>query len=110
RGVCRGAVRPVRPAPLRAERRPGHDLPGRRGARWPSERRADMSASETMATAAPPLRLGTRRSPLATTQSTHVADALRALGHEVELVPIVTEGDVSRAALSTLGGTGVFAA
>lgn len=56
------------------------------------------------------LRLGTRRSRLATTQSTHVADALRALGHEVELVPIVTEGDTSRASLSSLGGTGVFAA
>lgn len=56
------------------------------------------------------LRLGTRRSRLATTQSTHVADAMRALGHEVELVPIVTEGDVSRASLSSLGGAGVFAA
>ena len=52
-----------------------------------------------------PLRLGTRRSALATTQSGQVADALRALGHEV-----VTEGDVSRAPLATLGGTGVFAA
>ena len=57
-----------------------------------------------------PLRLGTRRSALATTQSGHVADALRSLGHEVELVPVTTEGDVSRAPLATLGGTGVFAA
>ncbi|NLJ53250.1 MAG: hydroxymethylbilane synthase [Intrasporangiaceae bacterium] len=57
-----------------------------------------------------PLRLGTRRSRLATTQSTHVADALRALGHEVELVQIVTEGDVNQAPLATIGGTGVFAA
>lgn len=56
------------------------------------------------------LRLGTRRSALATTQSTQVADALRARGHDVELVTIVTEGDVSRAPLTTLGGTGVFAA
>ena len=32
------------------------------------------------------LRLGTRRSALATTQSTWVAERLRALGHEVELV------------------------
>lgn len=56
------------------------------------------------------LRLGTRRSALATTQSTLVADALRARGHDVELVTIVTEGDVSRAPLTTLGGTGVFAA
>lgn len=57
-----------------------------------------------------PLRLGTRRSALATTQSGHVADALRSLGHEVQLVPVTTEGDVSRAPLATLGGTGVFAA
>ena len=55
------------------------------------------------------LRLGTRRSLLATTQSGHVADMLRALGHEVELVEIVTEGDVSTASLASLGGVGVFA-
>ncbi|MFN2320029.1 MAG: hydroxymethylbilane synthase, partial [Dermatophilaceae bacterium] len=61
-------------------------------------------------TARSTLRLGTRRSALATTQSTLVADALRARGHEVELVTIVTEGDVSRAPLATIGGTGVFAA
>lgn len=56
------------------------------------------------------LRLGTRRSALATTQSSHVADALRAAGHQVELVEIVTEGDVNRASLASIGGTGVFAA
>ena len=56
------------------------------------------------------LRLGTRRSALATTQSTLVARALRERGHDVELVTIVTEGDVSRSPLTTLGGTGVFAA
>jgi hydroxymethylbilane synthase len=56
------------------------------------------------------LRLGTRRSALATTQSTLVADRLRALGHTVELVEVVTEGDTSTASLSSLGGTGVFAA
>lgn len=55
------------------------------------------------------LRLATRRSTLATTQSTWVADRLRALGHEVELVPVVTEGDVSTAPLTALGGVGVFA-
>ncbi len=57
-----------------------------------------------------PLRLGTRRSALATTQSTWVADRLRVLGHEVELVEITTHGDVSREQLSMIGGTGVFAA
>jgi hydroxymethylbilane synthase len=56
------------------------------------------------------LRLGTRRSALATTQSGWVADLLRGRGHDVELVEIVTEGDVNGAPLSTLGGTGVFAA
>ena len=56
------------------------------------------------------LRLGTRRSALATAQSQQVADAVAATtGVRVELVPIVSEGDVSRASLSSLGGTGVFA-
>lgn len=55
------------------------------------------------------LRLGTRRSLLAMTQSGLVTDALRARGHDVELVPIVTEGDVTSAPLASLGGTGVFA-
>ena len=54
------------------------------------------------------LRLGTRRSPLALAQSTLVADRLRALGHDVELVPIVTHGDTSTAPLQVIGGTGVF--
>ncbi len=55
------------------------------------------------------LRIGTRRSALATTQTGHVADALRAAGHDVEIVEITTEGDVTSAPLSLLGGTGVFA-
>ncbi len=55
------------------------------------------------------LRLGTRASVLATTQSSHVADLVRTrLGREVELVEITTEGDVNRAPLASLGGTGVF--
>jgi hydroxymethylbilane synthase len=55
------------------------------------------------------LRVGTRRSLLATTQSGHVADLIRErLGREVELVEITTEGDVNSAPLATLGGTGVF--
>jgi hydroxymethylbilane synthase len=56
------------------------------------------------------LRLGTRRSALATTQSGWVAEQLRAAGHEVELVEITTEGDVSGELLTAIGGTGVFAA
>lgn len=55
------------------------------------------------------LRLGTRRSLLARTQSEQVADALRAAGHQVDLVEVVTEGDVSTASLASLGGVGVFA-
>lgn len=54
------------------------------------------------------IRLGTRRSALATTQSGHVAEMIRGLGREVELVEITTEGDVNTAPLATIGGTGVF--
>ncbi|MEV0801203.1 hydroxymethylbilane synthase [Kribbella sp. NPDC050281] len=54
------------------------------------------------------IRLGTRRSALATVQATMVADWLRELGHEVELVPIVTTGDVNRAPVEQIGGTGIF--
>jgi hydroxymethylbilane synthase len=55
------------------------------------------------------LRLGTRRSSLATAQSTWVADRLRDLGVEVEIVEVTTEGDRDRVTpLSELGGTGVF--
>ena len=54
------------------------------------------------------MRLGTRASQLALTQSGHVAEALRALGHEVELVHVTTQGDTSTAAIAQLGATGVF--
>jgi hydroxymethylbilane synthase len=53
------------------------------------------------------LRLGTRGSALALAQSTTVADAVRALGHDVELVQIVTPGDRSSAPIPQLG-VGVF--
>jgi hydroxymethylbilane synthase len=55
------------------------------------------------------LRLGTRASQLARTQSQAVADAITAAtGTPVELVHITTEGDRSTAAIAQLGGTGVF--
>ena len=55
------------------------------------------------------IRLGTRRSALATAQATTVADALRARGHEVELVPIVTTGDTNKTdPLTQIGGIGIF--
>lgn len=56
------------------------------------------------------LRLGTRGSALAVGQSSLVADLLRALGHEVELVRIKTGGDVEKGSLTRLGTLGVFAA
>lgn len=56
-----------------------------------------------------PLRLGTRASLLARTQSELVADAIRdRLGRQVELVDVTTEGDRSSEPLATIGGTGVF--
>ncbi|MGW2338115.1 hydroxymethylbilane synthase [Streptomyces sp. NPDC001685] len=56
-----------------------------------------------------PLRLGTRRSRLAMAQSGQVADTVsQVTGRPVELVEITTYGDVSREALSQIGGTGVF--
>ncbi|WP_433470154.1 hydroxymethylbilane synthase [Spirillospora sp. CA-128828] len=46
---------------------------------------------------------------MATTQSQGVADALsRLTGHAVELVGVTTQGDVSKALLAQIGGTGVF--
>ena len=55
------------------------------------------------------LRLGTRRSLLARTQSETVAALLRErLGRDVELVEVTTEGDVSTESLASMGGTGVF--
>lgn len=63
-----------------------------------------------MNTSAPQaLRLGTRASALASTQSEWVASKLRAAGHQVELVMVTTHGDTSRASLREIGGTGVFA-
>jgi len=56
-----------------------------------------------------PLKVGTRASLLARTQSTLVADRLaEVLGVEVELVEVTTEGDVNGAPLASLGGAGVF--
>jgi hydroxymethylbilane synthase len=55
------------------------------------------------------LRLGSRRSPMAIAQSRHVADLLaERTGRTVEIVGVTTLGDVSRAQLTQIGGTGVF--
>jgi hydroxymethylbilane synthase len=54
------------------------------------------------------VRLGTRGSMLAQVQSEWFAARLRADGHEVELVRIVTEGDVRP--IDTVPGEGIFVA
>ncbi|WP_323958976.1 hydroxymethylbilane synthase [Arthrobacter sp. JZ12] len=56
-----------------------------------------------------PVLVGTRASALALTQTTTVAESLAGLGgFGYELVRVSTTGDVNRASLSQIGGTGVF--
>jgi hydroxymethylbilane synthase len=56
-----------------------------------------------------PLRLGSRRSPMAVAQSGDVARRItERTGRQVEIVGITTLGDVSREHLTQIGGTGVF--
>ncbi len=55
------------------------------------------------------LRLGSRRSPMAIEQSRQVAELITdRTGCRVEIVGVTTLGDVSRAQLTQIGGTGVF--
>ncbi len=55
------------------------------------------------------LRLATRRSALALAQSHTVAEAITTrTGIEVELVPVMSEGDRNTAPLREIGGVGVF--
>lgn len=56
-----------------------------------------------------PLIIGTRASSLALSQTHLVADDLQERGIAVEVKTFTTEGDVNRASLASLGGTGVFA-
>ena len=56
------------------------------------------------------IRIGTRASVLARTQTQTIADALQGRGVTVEIVPMTSDGDRTRASLSSLGGAGVFAA
>jgi hydroxymethylbilane synthase len=53
------------------------------------------------------LRLGTRGSPLALTQTGWVAQRLRTAGMEVRIVPVRTAGDASSASVTDIG-VGVF--
>ena len=59
-----------------------------------------------------PIRIATRASLLARTQSGHVADALRAAtGREVVLVEVRSQGDADQTTpLASFGGVGVFVA
>ena len=60
-------------------------------------------------TAEAPLRLGSRKSPMAIAQSGQVARRIaERTGRRVEIVGVTTLGDVSREQVSQLGGTGVF--
>src|SRR4051812_266895 len=69
--------------------------------RSPSRRRTTMADRI--------LRLGTRGSALALAQAGGVAATVIAeLGRHVEMVSVQTAGDLSSAAIETLGGTGVF--
>ena len=54
------------------------------------------------------IRLGTRGSQLALAQSNWVADQLRSIGHQVELIELKTEGDVRTGPLAQIGGQGLF--
>jgi hydroxymethylbilane synthase len=57
------------------------------------------------------VRIGTRASKLALTQTQQTADRLAAVGgFDVELVHVRTDGDVLTGSLSQMGGTGVFVA
>ncbi|MGA7204309.1 MAG: hydroxymethylbilane synthase, partial [Specibacter sp.] len=57
------------------------------------------------------VKIGTRGSKLALSQTQQITDQLSAVGgFESELVTIKTDGDVLTGPLSQMGGTGVFAA
>jgi hydroxymethylbilane synthase len=54
------------------------------------------------------IRIGTRASALARWQAEWVAARLIALGVEIDLVPITTQGDVKQGPLGQIGGEGLF--
>src|SRR5438552_14947875 len=95
------------PTPSAGPARPEHDgasgtQPGRAFLRPPTEC-GGLAEPATM------LKLGTRGSPLALAQARAVAARLRALGADVEVVPMRTEGDrLVDAHLAAIGGKGLF--
>ncbi|WP_218712833.1 hydroxymethylbilane synthase [Arthrobacter sp. BF1] len=57
------------------------------------------------------VKIGTRGSKLALSQTQQITDQLSAIGGFVaEIIPVKTDGDVLTGPLSQMGGTGVFAA
>lgn len=70
-----------------------------------------MTTSTTPSSSPTHLRIGTRASALAVTQSSQIANRLRELtGVETSIVTVSTEGDTNTAALTSFGGQGVFIA
>lgn len=68
-----------------------------------------MSPEGTVPPRSGALRIGTRRSRMAMSQSQGVADEIaERTGRPVELVGVTTHGDVSTEQLTQIGGTGVF--
>src|SRR5262249_28751511 len=87
----------------------------RRRAACGAERRSDTARGGRLAeraramSAKPKLRLGTRGSDLARTQSGTVAASLEEAGYDVELTIIKTAGDQNQTALfGSIGAQGVF--
>ena len=54
------------------------------------------------------IRIGTRKSELALFQANFVKKKIIGLGHEVEIIPIISEGDVTDGPLHEIGGKGLF--
>src|SRR5213078_2254630 len=97
RGVRRGAARSLRSRSTR----------GRGG--YPRRPGAGRFTVSAVTPRLAPLRLGSRRSPMAIAQSRQVAGMItERTGRAVEIVGVTTLGDVSRAQLTQIGGTGVF--
>ena len=54
------------------------------------------------------IRLGTRKSELALFQANYVCNKLSHLGVDVEIIPIISEGDIRTGPLHEIGGKGLF--
>ena len=54
------------------------------------------------------LRLGTRKSELALFQANYVCNKISQLGVDVEIIPIISEGDMRTGPLHEIGGKGLF--